>query len=70
MPCLMGAASNVGMFQVVAAEKAKGDLHEKLTMMVAVPLLWGALPASETLCLAVRSGGRILEVAYSQWDFL
>ena len=57
--------------QVVAAEKAsKGGLHEKLTMTVAVPLLWGVPPASETLHLAVRSGGGIVEKIYWQWDFL
>lgn len=66
---LMGyVAFNV---QVVAAEKAsKGGLHEKLTMTVAVPLLWGVPPASETLHLAVRSGGGIVEKIYWQWDFL
>ncbi|KAH7854017.1 hypothetical protein Vadar_009148 [Vaccinium darrowii] len=48
--------------EVVAAEKAtKGGLHEKLTMTVAVPLLWGVPPASERLRLAVRSGGGIVE---------
>ncbi|XP_010267200.1 PREDICTED: uncharacterized protein LOC104604520 [Nelumbo nucifera] len=57
--------------EVVAAEKAsKGGLHEKLTMTVAVPLLWGVPPASETLHLAVRSGGGIVEKIYWQWDFL
>lgn len=57
--------------QVVAAEKAtKGGLHEKLTMTVAVPLLWGVPPASETLHLAVRSGGGIVDKVYWQWDFL
>ncbi|OVA18003.1 hypothetical protein BVC80_1835g409 [Macleaya cordata] len=57
--------------QVVATEKAsKGGLQEKLTMTVAVPLLWGVPPASETLHLAVRSGGGIVEKVYWQWDFL
>ncbi|KAF2289880.1 hypothetical protein GH714_038999 [Hevea brasiliensis] len=57
--------------EVVAAEKAiKGGLHEKLTMTVAVPYLWGVPPASETLRLAVRSGGGIVEKVYWQWDFL
>ncbi|GMY14805.1 KAT8 regulatory NSL complex subunit 1 like [Fagus crenata] len=57
--------------EVVAAEKAtKGGLHEKLTMTVAVPLLWGVPPASETLHLAVQSGGGIVEKVYWQWDFL
>ncbi|KAF7804418.1 KAT8 regulatory NSL complex subunit 1 like [Senna tora] len=57
--------------EVVAAEKAsKGGLHEKLTMTVAVPLLWGVPPASETLHLAVKSGGGIVEKVYWQWDFL
>ncbi|EOY07928.1 PREDICTED: uncharacterized protein LOC18598028 isoform X2 [Theobroma cacao] len=56
--------------EVVAAEKAsKGGLHEKLTMTVAVPYLWGVPPASETLHLAVRSGGGIVEKVYWQWDF-
>ncbi|KAI9154297.1 hypothetical protein LWI28_023979 [Acer negundo] len=57
--------------EVVAAEKAsKGGLHEKLTMTVAVPYLWGVPPASETLHLAVQSGGGIVEKIYWQWDFL
>ncbi|KAK7277508.1 hypothetical protein RJT34_22522 [Clitoria ternatea] len=57
--------------EVIAAEKAsKGDLHEKLTMTVAVPLLWGVPPASETLHLAVKSGGGIVDKVYWQWDFL
>ncbi|KAG5556853.1 hypothetical protein RHGRI_007189 [Rhododendron griersonianum] len=56
---------------VVAAEKAtEGGLHEKLTMTVAVPLLWGVPPASERLRLAVRSGGGIVEKVFRQWHFL
>ncbi|KZV26182.1 hypothetical protein F511_06349 [Dorcoceras hygrometricum] len=48
--------------EVVTAKKAsKGGLHEKLTMTVAVPLLWGVPPASDTLHLAVRSGGGIVD---------
>ncbi|KAM7263395.1 hypothetical protein ACFE04_001078 [Oxalis oulophora] len=57
--------------EIVAAEKAsKGGLHEKLSMTVAVPYLWGVPPASETLHLAVQSGGGIVEKVYWQWDFL
>ncbi|XVF55516.1 hypothetical protein PTKIN_Ptkin06aG0042400 [Pterospermum kingtungense] len=57
--------------EVVAAEKAtKGGLHEKLTMTVAVPYLWGVPSASDTLHLAVRSGGGIVDKVYWQWDFL
>ncbi|XAR69140.1 hypothetical protein NMG60_11000620 [Bertholletia excelsa] len=57
--------------EIVAAEKErKGGLQEKLTMTVAVPLLWGVPPASETLHLAVRSGGGIVEKVYWQWYFL
>nr|GMD44527.1 uncharacterized protein LOC109181692 [Ipomoea batatas] len=57
--------------EVVSAEKAsKGGMHEKLTMTVSVPLLWGIPPASETLHLAVRSGGGIVEKVYWRWDFL
>lgn len=57
--------------QVVSAEKAsRGGLNEKLKMRVAVPLLWGVPPASETLHLAVQSGGGIVEKVYWQWDFL
>ncbi|GAV58128.1 hypothetical protein CFOL_v3_01662 [Cephalotus follicularis] len=57
--------------EVVAAETAsKGGLHEKLTMKVAVPYLWGVPPASETLHLAVQSGGGIVEKIFWQWDFL
>ncbi|XP_050243177.1 uncharacterized protein LOC126691897 isoform X2 [Quercus robur] len=57
--------------EIVTAEKAtKGGLHEKLTMTVAVPLLWGVPPASETLHLAVQSGGGIVDKVYWQWDFL
>lgn len=48
--------------EVVAAEKATtGGLQEKLSLSVTVPLLWGVPPASETLHLAVRSGGGIVE---------
>ncbi|KAM2301728.1 hypothetical protein FF1_032443 [Malus domestica] len=57
--------------EVVAAEKAmKGGLQEKLRMTVAVPLLWGVPPAAETLHLAVKSGGGIVDKVYWQWDFL
>lgn len=57
--------------EVVAAEKeTKGGLHEKLTMIVAVPLLWGVPPASETLHVAVRSGGGIVDKVYWQWHFM
>jgi hypothetical protein len=55
--------------QIVTAEKAINDgLQERLTMSVAVPLLWGVPPASETLHIAVRSGGGIVEKIYWQWD--
>ncbi|KAL0920381.1 hypothetical protein M5K25_009512 [Dendrobium thyrsiflorum] len=57
--------------EVFTAEKAsKEGLQEKLSMTVAVPLLWGVPPASETLRFAVRSGGGIVEKVYWQWDFL
>ncbi|KAL6534144.1 hypothetical protein OROHE_013069 [Orobanche hederae] len=57
--------------EVVAAEKATREgLHEKLTMTVAVPLLWGVPPASETLHIVVRSGGGIVDKVYRQWDFI
>ncbi|KMZ64180.1 hypothetical protein ZOSMA_37G00600 [Zostera marina] len=56
--------------EVVGAEKASKGLNEKLTMRVAVPLLWGVPPASETLHVAVRSGGGIIDKVYWQWDFL
>ncbi|PWZ07914.1 hypothetical protein Zm00014a_021163 [Zea mays] len=55
--------------EVVTAEKASSNgLQEKLTMSVAVPLLWGIPPASETLHVAVRSGGGIVDKIYWQWD--
>ncbi|XP_062216770.1 uncharacterized protein LOC133916900 isoform X2 [Phragmites australis] len=55
--------------EVVTAEKASNDgLQEKLTMSVAVPLLWGVPPAAETLHVAVRSGGGIVDKIYWQWD--
>ncbi|XP_068491566.1 uncharacterized protein [Phaseolus vulgaris] len=67
----LGALFDIAATNVIAAEKAsKGDLHEKLTMTVAVPLLWGVPPASETLHLAVKSGGGIVDKVYWQWDFL
>lgn len=47
------------------AEKAsKGGLNEKLSMTVAVPLLWGVPPASESLQIAVRSGGGIVDKVF------
>ncbi|XP_071720541.1 uncharacterized protein [Rutidosis leptorrhynchoides] len=56
--------------EVVVAEKAsKGGLNEKLTMTVAVPLLWGVPPASESLQIAVRSGGGIVDKVFWQWNF-
>ncbi|XP_039002330.1 uncharacterized protein LOC120128766 isoform X3 [Hibiscus syriacus] len=67
----LGALFDIAATNVVTAEKAiKGGLHEKLTMTVAVPYLWGVPPASDTLHLAVRSGGGIVEKVYWQWDFL
>lgn len=70
-PNFLSIRANIFIWQVLAAEKAsKGDLHEKLTMTVAVPLLWGVPPASETLHLAVKSGGGIVEKVYWQWNFL
>ncbi|EPS59103.1 hypothetical protein M569_15707 [Genlisea aurea] len=57
--------------EVVAAEKGgEVGLQEKLSMSVAVPLLWGVPPASETLRFAVKSGGGIVDKVYWQWDFL
>jgi len=57
--------------QVVAAEKATTEgLHEKLTMTVVMPLLWGVPPAVDTLNHAIRSGGGIVEKTYKQWHFL
>lgn len=59
------------LFQVVTAEKASsGGLQEKLTMTVAVPLLWGVPPASDSLRYAVRNGGGIVEKVSWQWDFV
>ncbi|KAI3512138.1 hypothetical protein L1887_19352 [Cichorium endivia] len=56
--------------EVVVAEKAsKGGLNEKLTMTVAVPLLWGVPPASESLQIAVKSGGGIVDKVFWQWNF-
>ncbi|XP_078440428.1 D-tagatose-1,6-bisphosphate aldolase subunit [Wolffia australiana] len=57
--------------EVVVAEKAsEGGLNERLSMIVAVPLLWGVPPAYETLHFAVKSGGGIVEKVYRQWDFM
>ncbi|XP_021770569.1 uncharacterized protein LOC110734733 isoform X2 [Chenopodium quinoa] len=57
--------------EVVVAEKAtKGGLQEKLSMTVAVPLLWGVPPASDTLHLAVRSGGGIVQKVFWQWHYM
>nr|XP_043610677.1 uncharacterized protein LOC122582362 isoform X2 [Erigeron canadensis] len=56
--------------EVVVAEKAsKGGLNEKLSMTVAVPLLWGVPPASDSLQIAVRSGGGIVDKVFWQWNF-
>ncbi|KAI3696735.1 hypothetical protein L6452_29246 [Arctium lappa] len=56
--------------EIVVAEKgSKGGLNEKLTMTVAVPLLWGVPPASESLQIAVRSGGGIVDKVFWQWNF-
>ncbi|XP_021994676.1 uncharacterized protein LOC110891288 isoform X2 [Helianthus annuus] len=56
--------------EVVVAEKgSKGGLNEKLKMTVAVPLLWGVPPVSESLQIAVRSGGGIVDKVFWQWNF-
>jgi hypothetical protein len=53
------------------AEKGTTEgLHEKLSMTVAMPLLWGVPPAVDTLHYAIRSGGGIVEKTYKQWQFL
>ncbi|KAK6147054.1 hypothetical protein DH2020_017966 [Rehmannia glutinosa] len=45
----LGALFDIAATNVVAAEKAtKEGLHEKLTMTVAVPLLWGVPPAGDS----------------------
>jgi len=57
--------------EVVMAEKGTTEgLHEKLSMTVAMPLLWGVPPAVDTLHYAIRSGGGIVEKTYKQWQFL
>lgn len=57
--------------QVVVAEKGStGGLQEKLSMTVAMPLLWGVPPAVDTLHYAIRSGGGIVERTYRCWEFL
>lgn len=57
--------------QVVNADKGTtGGLHEKLSMTVAMPLLWGVPPAVDALHHAIRSGGGIVEKVYRQWEFL
>ncbi|WZY81896.1 hypothetical protein YC2023_028280 [Brassica napus] len=42
-------------------KERKGGLQEKLTMAVAFPYLWGVPPAAESLHLAVRTGGGIVD---------
>jgi len=66
-----GSTNYLFVLQIVSAEKAsKGDMQEKLTMTVAVPLLWGVPPASERIHLAVRNGGGIVDKVFWRWDFL
>lgn len=55
---------------VVAAKGNWGGLNEKLSMRVAVPLLWGVPPAVDTLSYAIRCGGGIVEKVSCQWEFL
>eukprot|EP00250_Pteridium_aquilinum_P013932 c21668_g1_i1 orf=266-1507(-) len=55
---------------VVAAKGNWGGLNEKLSMRVAVPLLWGVPPAVDTLNYAIRCGGGIVEKVSCQWEFL
>uniref|UniRef100_A0A7I4DYJ6 DUF7811 domain-containing protein n=1 Tax=Physcomitrium patens TaxID=3218 RepID=A0A7I4DYJ6_PHYPA len=67
----LGAIFDIAATNVVIAEKATTEgLHEKLTMMVVMPLLWGVPPAVDTLNYAIRSGGGIVEKTYKQWHFL
>eukprot|EP00249_Psilotum_nudum_P005779 c19204_g1_i1 orf=252-1055(+) len=57
--------------EVVVAEKGSGGgLNERLSMTVAMPLLWGVPPAVDSLNYAIRSGGGIVEKVYWQWEFL
>ncbi|KAF3656981.1 putative S-adenosylmethionine synthase 3-like [Capsicum annuum] len=71
LSCSFASDSTALIADIVSAEKAsKDNLQEKLTMTVAVPLLWGVPPASETIHLAVRNGGGIVDKVYWRWDFL
>ncbi|XP_002970595.2 uncharacterized protein LOC9631792 [Selaginella moellendorffii] len=54
---------------VIAAKLTSSDLHEKLKMTVAIPLLWGVPPGLENLNQAIRCGGGIVEKAYYSWTF-
>ncbi|KAI5064099.1 hypothetical protein GOP47_0020769 [Adiantum capillus-veneris] len=55
---------------VIAAKGTRGGLNEKLSMKVAVPLLWGVPPAVDSLNYAIRCGGGIVEKVSRQWEFL
>ncbi|KAH7445073.1 hypothetical protein KP509_02G105400 [Ceratopteris richardii] len=55
---------------MIAAKDSQGGLNEKLSMKVAVPLLWGVPPATESLNYAIRCGGGIVEKVFCQWEFL
>ncbi|CAM6085900.1 unnamed protein product [Calypogeia fissa] len=56
--------------EVLIADKGSTTgLHEKLTMTVAMPALWGVPPAFDVLKKAIRSGGGIVEKTYKKWEF-
>ncbi|MCO5611978.1 hypothetical protein L7F22_066238 [Adiantum nelumboides] len=55
---------------VIAAKGTRGGLNEKLSMKVAVPLLWGIPPATDSLNYAIRCGGGIVQKVSRQWEFL
>ncbi|KAH7283723.1 hypothetical protein KP509_34G020800 [Ceratopteris richardii] len=54
---------------MLAAKDSHGGLQEKLVMKVAVPLLWGVPPATESLNYAIRCGGGIVDKISFQWQF-
>jgi hypothetical protein len=61
---------NTILVQVLVAEKGcTTGLHEKLTMTVAMPALWGVPPTVDILKKAIRSGGGIVEKTYKKWEF-
>ena len=50
-----------------ARREVRSGVHEALTMVLAVPMLWGVPPEHERLKNGIESGGGIIDRVYREW---